>query len=157
MAFCLAFASRALRSSLPRQSFFLPPARFLSSEANNDFRQTTSSQQNKGDYPPSHEKPRQRYKYYLLSIAAGALIGTLYTIRQSRKYEGLMPEYVANTELLERQAMEARPMPPPVTKHVTFDQPPRQTFPFNVTLYQYVTWCVDAHSYFCLANDMSLL
>lgn len=153
MAFCLAFASRALRSSLPRQSFLLSPARLLSTESNNDFRQTTN-QQNRGDYPTSPDKPRQRYKYYLLSIAAGALIGTLYTIRQSRKYEGLMPEYVANTELLERQAMEARPMPPPVTKHVTFDQPPRQSFPFKVTLYQYVTWYVDPMLCSVLANGI---
>ena len=156
MAFCLAFASRALRSSLPRQSSLLSPARLLSTESNNDFRQTTN-QQNRGDYPTSNEKPRQRYKYYLLSIAAGALIGTLYTIRQSRKYEGLMPEYVANTELLERQAMEARPLPPPVTKHVTFDQPPRQAFPFKVTLYQYVTWCVGSMLCSVVAHSISLL
>jgi hypothetical protein len=139
MSLLLISASRTLQSSLSRQRFFLRTSRFQSIQAQPDTH-PTDNQQFKGDYPSS--RPRRRYRYYLLSIAAGALIGTAYTLRQSQKYEGLMPEYISNSELLERKAMEARPVPPPVTKHVTFDSPPEQNFPFKLTLYQYVTWFV---------------
>jgi hypothetical protein len=130
-------------SSLFRQHFLSFTPRLLSSsQYNNDILQA-QKQQLKVDPPSSKPSPRlRRYHYYLLSIATGALIGTVYALRQVRKHEGSLPEYVANAELLERKAMEARPLPPPVAKHVTFTAPPRQSFPFNVTLYQYVTWFV---------------
>jgi hypothetical protein len=136
MSLLLISASRIFQSS--RQHFLLSTCRYLSTTTTNTNIHQAESQQVKGDYPSS--RPRRRYGYYLLSIAAGALIGAAYTYRQSQKYEGLMPEYINNSELLERKAMEARPLPPPVTKHVTFDSPPREYFPFKLTLYQYVTW-----------------
>ncbi|CAF5175127.1 unnamed protein product, partial [Rotaria magnacalcarata] len=45
--------------------------------------------------------------------------------------------------------MEARPLPPPVTRHVTFSKPPREDFPFKITLYQYVTcpFCCKVRAY----------
>ncbi|CAF0793608.1 unnamed protein product [Adineta ricciae] len=61
---------------------------------------------------------------------------TIYALRQLRKHEDDLPEYVANPELFEREAMKSRLLPPPVTKRVTFDAPPRINFPFNSTLYQ---------------------
>ena len=140
MSLLLISTSRTLQSSLSRQRFLLPACRYLPLTIKSNIHQT-ESQQVKSDYPTS-QQPRSRYRYYLLSIAAGVLIGAAYTYRQSQKYEGLMPEYISNPELLERQAMEARPMPPPVTKHITFDSSPRVSFPFKLTLYQYVTWFV---------------
>jgi hypothetical protein len=139
MSLRLISASRTFQSCLFRQRFLLPTCRFQSTSTNPDFDQA-DTQQSKVDYPSS--RPRRRYIYYLLSIAGGALIGAAYTFRQSRKYEGLMPEYIFNSELLERKAMEARPLPPPVTKHITFDSPPKENFPFKLTLYQYITWFV---------------
>lgn len=139
MSFLFTSASRTFRSSISRQYFLLPTCRFLSTSTNADIPKV-ESQQLKGDYPSY--RPRRRYRYYLLSITAGALVGAAYTLRQSQKYEGLMPEYITNPELLERAAMKARPLPPPVTKHVTFDSPPKENFPFKLTLYQYVTWFV---------------
>jgi hypothetical protein len=139
MSLLLISASRTFQSSFSRQRLFLPACRLLSTSTNTNI-PPADSQQFKGDYPSS--RPRRRYRYYLISIAAGALVGAAYTFRQSRKYEGLMPEYINNTELLERQAMEARPLPPPITKHITFDSPPRENFPFKLTLYQYITWLV---------------
>jgi glutaredoxin len=146
MSLLLISASRTFQSSFSRQRFLLPTYRFLSTSTNPNIHQN-ENQQLKGDYPSS--RPRRRYRYYLLSIAAGALIGAAYTLRQSQKYEGLMPEYVTNSELLERKAMEARPLPPPVTKHVTFDSPSREKFPFKLTLYQYVTcpFCCKVRAY----------
>lgn len=140
MSLLLTSASRALQSSLSRQRFLLPTTRFVPTIFNASVHQA-ESQQAKGDYPPP--QPRRRYRYYLLSVAAGVLIGAAYTFRQSRKYDGLMPEYINNPELLERKAMEARPTPPPVTKHITFDGPPREDFPYKLTLYQYIAWFVD--------------
>lgn len=137
MTILLISVRRTFQSCLNRQNILLRTPRLLSTKIDADVHQS-KTQDLKGDYPSS--RPRRQYRYYFLSIAAGVLIGTAYTLRQSRKYEGLMPEYLSNTELLERQAMEARPLPPPVTKHVTFNQPPRENFPFKVTLYQYVTW-----------------
>ena len=139
MSLLLISVSRTFRSSFSRQHFLLSTCRNLSTTTKINFQQT-QSEQVKGDYPSS--QPRSRYRYYFLSIAAGVLIGAAYTYRQSQRYEGLMPEYITNTELLERKAMEARPVPPPVTKHITFDGPPREEFPFKLTLYQYVTWFV---------------
>ncbi|CAF3972137.1 unnamed protein product [Rotaria sp. Silwood2] len=139
-------ARRTFQSSFVSQRFLLHTSRFLSTENATDINQF-KKQDLKGDYPSS--RPRRQYRYYLLSIAAGALIGAAYTFRQSKKYEGLMPEYISNPELLERQAMEARPLPPPVTKHVTFDKPPREIFPFKLTLYQYITcpFCCKVRAY----------
>ncbi|CAF3531572.1 unnamed protein product [Rotaria sp. Silwood1] len=139
-------ARRTFQSSFSSQRFLLYTSRYLSTENTTDIHQF-KKQDLKGDYPSS--SPRRQYRYYLLSIAAGALIGAAYTLRQSQKYEGLMPEYISNPELLERQAMEARPLPPPVTKHVTFDEPPRENFPFKLTLYQYVTcpFCCKVRAY----------
>ncbi len=116
MSLLLISASRTFQSSFSRQRLFLPACRLLSTSTNTNI-PPADSQQFKGDYPSSRP-------------------------RQSRKYEGLMPEYINNTELLERQAMEARPLPPPITKHITFDSPPRENFPFKLTLYQYITWLV---------------
>jgi hypothetical protein len=138
MSLLLISASRKFQSS-----FLLSTCRYLSTTTHTNFQQA-ESQQAKDDYPSS--RPRRRYRYYLLSIAAGALIGAAYTYRQSQRYEGLMPEYINNSELIERKAMEARPLPPPITKHITFDSPPREYFPFKLTLYQYVTWFVDYSS-----------
>ena len=146
MSFLLVSASRTFQSSFSRPSFLLRTSRVLSTQTNPNIHQT-QSQQTQGDYPSS--SPRRRYRYYFLSIAAGVLIGAAYTFRQSRKYEGLMPEYISNAEPLERKAMETRPVPPPVTKHITFDDPPREKFPFKLTLYQYVTWFV-----FLLTNHL---
>ena len=147
MSLLLGCSSRLFRASCTRPYLLYNAARCQSTQF------TSDSQQFKGDYPPIDDKPRSRYRYYVLSIAAGALLGTIYTLRQTRKYEGLMPEYISNPELMEQKAMEARPVPPPVTKHVTFDQPPREHFPFKITLYQYITWSVrvlsvdsEAHS-----------
>ena len=151
MSLRLISASRTFQSSFSRQHFLLHTSRFLSTQPNPEIHQA-QSQQTKGDYPSSG--PRRQYRYYLLSIAAGALIGAAYTFRQSRKYEGLMPEYITNPELLERKAMEARPLPPPITKHITFDSPPIQPFPFKVTLYQYVTWLVV---FLSLTNNLVFL
>jgi hypothetical protein len=138
--------SRAIPTVLFRQRCLLLTPRLLSSgQYNNDILQA-QKQQLKVEPPPPTPKqsPRlRRYHYYVLSIATGALIGTIYALRQVRKHEGGLPEYVANAELLERKAMETRPLPPPVTKHITFDAPPRQNFSFNLTLYQYVTWFVS--------------
>lgn len=132
--------SRILPSTVFRQRILL---RVLStSQYNNDLLQA-EKQQLKVDPSKVKQSPRlRRYHYYLLSIATGALIGTIYALRQVRKHEGVLPEYVANAAVLERKAMEVRPLPPPVTKHVTFNAPPRQHFPFKLTLYQYVTWFV---------------
>jgi len=135
--------SRYIPASLFRQRILSSTPRLLSSsQYNNDILQA-QKQQLKVEPPSPKQSPRlRRYHYYLLSIATGALIGTIYALRQVRKHEGSLPEYVANHELLERKAMEARPLPPPVTKHITFDAPPRKSFPFHITLYQYVTWFV---------------
>ena len=135
--------SRILLSTVFRQRIFhFTPRLLSSSQYNNDLLQA-EKQQLKVDPPNVKQSPRlRRYHYYLLSIATGALIGTIYALRQVRKHEGVLPEYVANAAVLERKAMEVRPLPPPVTKHVTFNAPPRQNFPFKLTLYQYVTWFV---------------
>ncbi|CAF0876993.1 unnamed protein product [Rotaria sp. Silwood1] len=142
--------SRRLPSSLYRQRFLSFTPRLLSSDQyNNDLIQA-KKQQLKIDSSSSKQSPRlRRYHYYLLSIATGALIGTIYALRQVRKHEGSLPEYVANAELLERKALEARPLPPPITKHITFDVPPQRNFPFNVTLYQFVTcpFCCKVRAY----------
>lgn len=135
MALFFAAANRTVRSSLLRQYFTYQTTRALSVDTSNDFQQTAGS-------GPKTPPRRRRYGFYFLSIGIGALVGTLYTFRQSQKYEGLMPEYLSNIEILERKALEARPVPPPVTKHVTFKDAPREDFPFKVTLYQYVTWFV---------------
>jgi hypothetical protein len=144
MALFFMSTSRALPPTLFRQRFLLLTSRLVSSsQYNNDILQA-QKQQLKVEPPTPKQSPRvRRYHYYVLSIATGALIGTIYALRQVRKHEGSLPEYVANPELLERKAMDARPLPPPVTKHITFDAPPRQNFPFNLTLYQYVTWFVS--------------
>jgi glutaredoxin len=146
MSLLLISASRTFQSSFSRQRFIFPTCRFLSTPTNPNIHQA-ENQQLTSDYPSS--RPRRRYRYYFLSIAAGALIGAAYTFRQSQKYEGLMPEYISNTELLERQAMETRPLPPPVTKHITFDSSSRENFPFKLTLYQYVTcpFCCKVRAY----------
>ena len=124
--------------NLCRQRLINTSVRFLSSNSiNNDLVQAEKQKQS-----PKQSPRVRRYHYYLLSIATGALIGTIYALRQVRKHEGVLPEYVANPALLERKAMESRPLPPPATKRVTFNAPPRQHFPFNITLYQYVTWFV---------------
>lgn len=135
--------SRIVPLTVFRQRILLFTPRLLSSsQYNNDLLQA-EKQQLKVDPPGAKQSPRlRRYHYYLLSIATGALIGTIYALRQVRKHEGVLPEYVANAAVLERKAMEARPLPPPVTKHVTFNAPPREHFPFKLTLYQYVTWFV---------------
>lgn len=140
MSFLLISAKRTLQSSFVRQQFFVQTSRLLSTQTNAEIPHA-QNQQTTGDYPTSNS--RRRYRYYLLSIAAGVVIGGAYTLRQSQKYEGLMPEYMSNTEIIERKAMEARPKPPPVTKHITFDEPSKETFPFKLTLYQYVTWLVN--------------
>lgn len=141
MSLLLISTSRTLRSSLSRQRFLLPTYRSLPITFKANIQ--SESQQVKTDSSSTSQSRRnRRYGYYLLSIAAGVLIGGAYTYRQSQKYEGLMPEYITNPELLERKALEARPMPPPVTKHITFDSPSRTPFPFKLTLYQYVTWFV---------------
>jgi hypothetical protein len=135
--------SRTISSSLFRQRFLSTTPRFLSSsQYNNDLLQAQKQQLKVDPPPPKQSRRLRRYHYYLLSIATGALVGTIYALRQVRKREGILPEYVANPELLERKAMDARPLPPPVTKSITFNAPPRKAFPFNVTLYQYVTWFV---------------
>lgn len=125
--------------NLYRQRLVYTSVRLLSSNPiNNDLLQVEKQQQKQKQQ--QQQSPRvRRYHYYLLSIATGALIGTIYALRQVRKHEGVLPEYVANPALLERKAMDSRPLPPPAAKRVTFDAPPRQHFPFNVTLYQYVT------------------
>jgi len=128
-------SSRFLSSSLiRRQRLWLNP-RFLSSNSyNNDLLQVEKQQTNE------KRSPRiRRYHYYLISIATGALIGTIYALRQVRKHEGVLPEYVTNAEVLERKAMENRPTPVPVTKRIRFDSSPRIPFPYKLTLYQYVT------------------
>lgn len=147
MSFLLISTSRTLQSSLSRQRFLLLACRYLPSSINAHSHQQADSQQVQRDYPTSPQ-PRRRYRHYLLSIAAGVLIGAAYTYRQSQKYEGLMPEYITDFESIERKAMEARPVPPPVTKHITFDSPPRVEFPFKLTLYQYVTWFVLTSIFF---------
>ena len=136
----------AARRAVPAAFFRHHPLFLISRSAssdtsyNNDILQA-QKQQFKVDPPPSKSTVRlRRYHYYLLSIATGALIGTIYALRQVRKHEGVLPEYVTNAEVLERKAMEARPLPPPVSRRVTFDSPPREHFPFKLTLYQYVTW-----------------
>ena len=141
MALLMASASRTLRSSLCRQPIYLQSSRWLATQTGYDSSQT-DKQQKSTSYAPPKIQANRRYRYYFFSIVGGALIGTLYTLRQSQKYEGLMPEYMTNPEFLERQAMEARPVPPPVTKRVTFNQPPKREFPFKITLYQYVTWYI---------------
>ena len=148
MSLVLLSTNRCIPSNVFRQRFFLlSTPRFLSSaQYNNDLLQA-EKQRSKVDPPQVKQSPRlRRYHYYLLSIATGALIGTIYALRQVRKHEGVLPEYVANPTLLERKAMENRPLPPPVAKHVTFDAPPRQHFPFKLTLYQYVHWFVSVTS-----------
>ncbi len=143
MTLFLLSASRTIPSVLFRQRFVAFTPRLLSSnQYNNDILQAQKQQLKVESPTPKQSRRLRRYHYYLLSIATGALIGTIYALRQVRKHEGSLPEYVANAELLERKAMDARPLPPPVTKRVTFNAPPRKHFPFNVTLYQYVTWFV---------------
>ena len=151
MSLLLGCSSRLFRASCTRPYYLYNAARCQSTQF------TSGSQQFQGDYPPVDNKSPSRYRYYVLSIAAGALLGTIYTLRQSRKYEGLMPEYISNPELMEQKAMEARPLPPPVTKHVTFDQPPREHFPFKITLYQYITWSVRVLSDACQAHSRTVL
>ncbi|CAF1362632.1 unnamed protein product [Adineta steineri] len=149
MSLLFVSASRTCRSSFSRQHILLSTSRFQSTQINPEIHQT-QNQQTKADYPSSSSSnSSRRYRFYFLSIAAGALIGGAYTFRQSRKYEGLMPEYITNSEQLQRKAMEARPMPPPVTKHITFDEGPRVNFPFKLTLYQYVTcpFCCKVRAY----------
>jgi len=141
MSFFFAIANRTVRSNLSPQFLTYRSTRLLSVETKNDFQQTTKT----SDTSESESKKtsgRRRYGFYFLSIGVGALIGTLYTFRQTQKYEGLMPEYLSNIEMIERQSMEIRPVPPPVTKHVTFNNVDKDRFPFKVTLYQYVTWFV---------------
>ena len=130
MALFLITASRTIRSSLSRQPLFFHTSRLLSTQTNNDFH-TTNNQQYKNESSSTQEKPRRRYRYYLLSIGIGALIGTVYTLRQSRKYEGLMPEYMSNSELLERQAMEARPSPTTCDKTCNIRSATKREFPFE--------------------------
>ncbi|UJR20674.1 hypothetical protein I4U23_023795 [Adineta vaga] len=152
MALFFLSTSRTLSSALIRRQVLSHTPRLLSSnQCNNDLLQA-QKQQLKVERPSAtpRQSPRlRRYHYYLLSIATGALIGTIYALRQVRKHEGSLPEYVANPELFERKAMETRPLPPPVTKHVTFDAPPRINFPYNLTLYQYVTcpFCCKVRAY----------
>ena len=141
MSLLLISSGRIVSSSLiRRQDFWLSP-RLLSSNAyNNDLLQA-QKQQSKSEQTANKPSPRiRRYHYYLISIATGALIGTIYALRQVRKHEGVLPEYVTNAEVLERKAMESRPFPVPVTKHIRFNSPPRVPFPYKLTLYQYVTW-----------------
>jgi hypothetical protein len=142
MSFFVAIANRTVRSNLSRQYLtYRTTTRLLSVDTKNDFQQTTKT----SDTSESESKKssgRRRYGFYFLSIGVGALIGTVYTFRQTQKYEGLMPEYLSNIEIIERQSMENRPVPPPVTKHVTFNNVEKDKFPFKVTLYQYVTWFV---------------
>ena len=147
MSLLLISTSRTFQSSFFRSRFLYSTYRCLSTSTTNLNINQKENTQFKGDYPSTRSRPR--YHYYLLSIAAGALIGTVYTLRQSQKYEGLMPEYITNSELLERQAMEKRPMPPPIAKHITFDSPSTENFPFKITLYQYVTcpFCCKVRAY----------
>lgn len=144
MSLYLISASRTLSSSLLRRQYLGFGARFLSStELNNDLL-LAQKKQAKTETSGEKTSPRvRRYHYYLISIATGALIGTIYALRQVRKHEGALPEYVTNADVLERKAMETRPLPPPVTKQITFDLPPRIPFPYKLTLYQYVTWLVE--------------
>ncbi|CAF1242516.1 unnamed protein product [Adineta steineri] len=150
MSLLLLATSRKFPTSIFRQRSLLFTPRLLSSnQVNNDILQA-QKQQLKVDPPSSKQSPRlRRYHYYLLSIATGALIGTIYALRQVRKHEGVLPEYVSNPEILERKAMDARPLPPPVTKHIEFDAPPRVNFPYRLTLYQYVTcpFCCKVRAY----------
>ncbi|CAF0794314.1 unnamed protein product [Adineta ricciae] len=148
---CLSTSRHISFTIVRRQILSCAPRLLSSNRCNNDLIQA-QKQQLKVESPSATPKqsPRlRRYHYYLFSIATGALIGTIYALRQVRKHEGSLPEYVANPELFERKAMESRPLPPPVTKHVTFDAPPRINFPFNLTLYQYVTcpFCCKVRAY----------
>jgi hypothetical protein len=144
MSLCLTSASRRLSSSMLRQYRLSMTCRFLtSSQYNNDLLQAQKRQSNSPDDSSMKASPRfRRFHYYLISIATGALIGTIYALRQVRKHEGVLPEYVTNVELLERKALEQRPVPAPVTKKITFNSPPRVPFPYKLTIYQYVTWLV---------------
>jgi hypothetical protein len=133
MSLLFNIASRTFRSSVARQQRSLAIVRYQSTQTNNEQQSTTNSS----------NKTQRRYRSYVISIGIGALLGSIYTLRQSQKYEGLMPEYVSNSDTLDRQALDARPLPPPVTRHVTFEQAARKEFPFKITLYQYVTWFVS--------------
>ncbi|CAF3562279.1 unnamed protein product [Rotaria socialis] len=150
MSLCLISTSRSVPSSLFRRSFLSFNLRLLSSnQYNNDIIQAEKQQLKINPTTPKQSPRFRRYHYYLFSIATGALIGTIYALRHVRKHEGNLPEYVTNVELLERKAIETRPVPPPVTKHITFDALPRKNFPFNITLYQYVTcpFCCKVRAY----------
>lgn len=143
MSLFLFTTRRCIPSSFIRQRSVSFNIRLLSSnQYNNDIIQAEKKQLKLDSTSPKQSRRLRYYHYYLFSIATGALIGTIYALRQVRKHEGHLPEYVTNFELLERKAMEARPLPPPITKSITFDSPPRINFPFNITLYQYVTWFV---------------
>ncbi|CAF5219162.1 unnamed protein product, partial [Rotaria magnacalcarata] len=98
MSLLLISVTRTFQCFFSRQHLLLRSSRLVSTQINTDIHQT-KRQDLKGDYPSS-SRPSRQYRYYLLSIAAGALIGAAYTLRQSKKYEGLMPEYLSNTELL---------------------------------------------------------
>ncbi|CAF0829237.1 unnamed protein product [Didymodactylos carnosus] len=97
----------------------------------------------------SSAQPKRRFRFYIFSTAAGALIGTIYALGHVRKHDGISPEYIVNSDLLDRQAMEKRPVPPPVTKHVTFNRSPLKEFPYKLTLYQYITcpFCCKIRAY----------
>lgn len=144
MSLFLLSSRRFVTSSLiRREGLWLTNARLLSSSTpyNNDLLQAEKQKLKSEQTNEKKTSPRiRRYHYYLISIATGALIGTIYALRQVRKHEGALPEYVTNAEVLERKAMENRPYPVPVTKHIRFDSPPRIRFPYKLTLYQYVTW-----------------
>ena len=143
MSLIFVSTSRNILPFLCRKRLLSLTLRLLSSNQYNNDILRVQRQQLKLDSSSSKQSPRlRRYHYYLLSIATGALIGSIYALRQVRKHEGILPEYVANPELLERNAMDNRPLPPPITKKITFNAPSRKSFPFNLTLYQYVTWFV---------------
>jgi hypothetical protein len=101
MTLFLLSASRTIPSVLFRQRFVAFTPRLLSSnQYNNDILQAQKQQLKVESPTPKQSRRLRRYHYYLLSIATGALIGTIYALRQVRKHEGSLPEYVANDELL---------------------------------------------------------
>ena len=150
MSIRLYAAQRILISAHFRRNPLILSRHFSSNQYNNDILQA-EKQKIKSEGRSNRVSPGlRRYHYYLISVATGALIGTIYALRQVRKHDGALPEYVTNLDLLEQKAMEQRPIPPPVTKRITFDQPPRAYFPFKLTLYQYVSWFVSMRKeHFC--------
>lgn len=124
-----------------QQCFLIRTHRLASNKFSNDLLQA-EKRLNINSASERSSRRFRRYHYFAISVATGALIGTLYALKQVKKHEGALPEHIANIEYLEQKSMENRPIPTPVTKTVKFDLPPRASFPFKVTLYQYASWCV---------------